>query len=937
MKILKTRTAIIAIALFLTISIGTSLTLIPNATSHSPAWQIPTYAYVVGAPNPVGVGQEAHVYLWLDSVYGAAGGTTAVIGTNGSTASAALLSNNYRFRNYNLTITAPDGTTTTQVFAVISDTTSSQFTKFTPTQVGTYTLKFTFPGQFYGENGNGYEKSILIGDYYLPSSASATLTVQQDPIPAAITSYPLPTEYWTQPIYGENSYWFSISSNWLGSGSPVPAGYTSSSMYRADAVGSLTAHVMWTRELQFGGVAGGNQFVAGGSTPDGGVPGAVYFEGSSYQPRYVNPIIISGYLYYTEPRSFSGPSSGPTNCVDLRTGKIIWSRPDVPPLSFGYIYNLWDPDQHGTFPPILFTTNFARAFDAYTGDQLFNVTGVPTGTAVAGPSGEQIRYVLANAGTANNPAWHLQQWNSSKMWVYDVNPFTGAGSLSPSLINASNLALVTTYPQHPTSAAYANSITINANIPINATTLGLSGQYATNIASYDWNLSIPWRNTMTPTPTVIGANFGDIMLCRNGSLPVGFAASQAGTSQAPYTMFAVNLNASRGAVGSILWMRNYDPPAGNITMQLPSVDYQNRVFVYQYYETMQWVGFNLDTGAPMWGPTEPETAFNYYDWQGYNPGVIAYGKLYSGGFGGVLYCFNDLTGKLEWTYGNGGAGNSTYAGLNVFYGVYPSYVQNIANGVVYFAADEHTIPNPLYKGCLARALNATTGEEIWTLSEYPSEWAYSGSQWGTADGFTTFMNGLDNRIYTIGRGPSATTIQAPLTQITAGNKVVIQGTVMDVSAGTQQDEQAARFVDGIPVASDASMKDWMGYVYQQKPLPTNFTGVPISIVAIDPNNNYITLGTATTDTNGLFHYTWTTPNVPGDYTVYATFDGTNGYWPSKAVTAMTVTEAPQATAAPTLAQTSTADLYILPGIIAIILAIVLVGVVLALLMLRKRP
>ncbi len=116
---------------------------------------------------------------------------------------------------------------------------------------------------------------------------------------------------------------------------------------------------------------------------------------------------------------------------------------------------------------------------------------------------------------------------------------------------------------------------------------------------------------------------------------------EAGTSQAPYTMFAVNLNASRGAVGSILWMRNYDPPAGNITMQLPSVDYQNRVFVYQYYETMQWVGFNLDTGAPMWGPTEPETAFNYYDWQGYNPGVIAYGRLYSGGFGGVLYCFND--------------------------------------------------------------------------------------------------------------------------------------------------------------------------------------------------------------------------------------------------------------------------------------------------------
>ena len=129
----------------------------------------------------------------------------------------------------------------------------------------------------------------------------------------------------------------------------------------------------------------------------------------------------------------------------------------------------------------------------------------------------------------------------------------------------------------------------------------------------------------------------------------------------------------------------------------------------------------------------------------------------------------------------------------------------------------------------------------------------------------------------------------------------------------------------------------MGYVYQQKPLPTNFTGVPVSIVAIDPNGNSITLGTATTDPNGLFHYTWTTPNVPGDYTVYATFAGTNGYWPSNAVTAMTVAEAPQATAAPTPTTASMSDLYFLPVSIAIILAIVIVGAVLALLLLRKRP
>lgn len=331
----KNKTLAILIALLLTISTVSAIILIPNANAHTPAWQIPTYAYIVAAPNPIGMGQEAHVYMWLDSVYGAAGGTSAVVPTNGSTASAGLLSNNYRFHDYKLSIKAPDGTISTQVFAVISDTTSSQFTKFTPAQVGTYTLTFDFPGQVYGQNGNGYEKSSLINDTYTASTSTTTLTVQQDPIPSAITSYPLPTTYWTHPIYGENSYWYSISSNWLGSGSPVPAGYTSSSMFRSDAVGSLTSHVMWTRPLQFGGVAGGNQFVAGSSNPDGAAQGAMYFEGSSYQPRFVNPIIISGYLYYTEPRSFSGPSSGPTDCVDLRTGQVIWSRSDVPAISFG--------------------------------------------------------------------------------------------------------------------------------------------------------------------------------------------------------------------------------------------------------------------------------------------------------------------------------------------------------------------------------------------------------------------------------------------------------------------------------------------------------------------------------------------------------------------------------------------------------------------------
>ena len=85
-------------------------------------------------------------------------------------------------------------------------------------------------------------------------------------------------------------------------------------------------------------------------------------------------------------------------------------------------------------------------------------------------------------------------------------------------------------------------------------------------------------------------------------------------------------------------------------------------------------------------------------------------------------------------------------------------------------------------------VNATTGQQIWTLSGFGSQ-----ERPAIADGYATFFNGYDMQIYTIGRGPSATTVQAPQTAITAGNNVVIQGTVMDTSAGTQQTNRKLTF------------------------------------------------------------------------------------------------------------------------------------------------
>ena len=955
MKTLKNKTAAIAIAIFLTLSMSASMMLIPTASAHTPAWQIPTYAYIFAAPSTIGVGQTVVVYMWLDPVFGAAGGTSAIVGMTGYTCSAALTSNNYRFHNYQLVITAPDGTTETKTWAVVMDTTSSQYCSFTPTQVGTYTFNFTFPGQAYAQYAY-YAGSALVNDTYLPSSASTTLTVQQEPIPSAVGSAPMPSAYWTRPIYGEATDWWAISSNWLGSGSPQLAGYTSSAAYRGDAVGPLTAHVMWTLPIEMGGVVGGNPFVAGGSSPSGAVPGAGYFEGSCYQQRFVNAIIIDGYLYYKEPVSFTGPSSGPLDCVDLRTGQLVWSSDAIPAISFGYIYFVWNGEQHGVFPPILFTANFAQAFDAFTGDQLFNVTNVPSGTSVAGPSGEQLRYVFANAGTAANPQWYLAQWNSSKLWQYDVNPYSFGGSLSPSIINATNGVLISTVPIPITGTTgtlpngagitvpYGSAFTVNANIPLNSTTV-----YPTNLGAqttYDWNVSLPWLNTMPLQPTlntatgttipatpgtnpvtVVAANTGDVMLCRNGTLPTGFMRTYTGYPQLPYTMFAVNLNASRGAIGSILWMKNYDPPAGNLTVTIQGVDWQTRVFIVNYGETMQYIGYSLDTGAQIWGPTASEAAFDYYT-TSYGC-TLAYGNLYSCGYAGICYCYNDLTGKIVFTYGNGGAGNSTNSGLNGVYGEYPTAVSTIGNGVVYLVSEEHTITDPIYKGALARAINATTGQEIWTLSDYASASAAASV---IADGCAALWNAYDDQIYSVGRGPSATTVEAPKTSNELGKSLVIDGTVMDISAGTTQTTQAADFPNGVPVASDASMKDWMGYVYQQKPLPTNFTGVPVTVDVLDSNGNYRNIGTATTDATGMYSLSWK-PDIAGNYTVVATFQGTNGYWPSYSETSFVVDPAaPTASPYPVVNLPPT-ETYFAISTVAIIIAIAIATV----LILRKRP
>jgi outer membrane protein assembly factor BamB len=831
---------------------------IPQTQAHTPIYTIASYAFIMVEPNPVGVGQAMAVVMWIDSPL-----------------PGATVTNDIRRHDYTLTITKPDNKTETVHWDVIQDTTSVQYYRYIPDQVGTYTFKFDYPGQTFAWSGD-YQN-----DVFLASSKTTTLTVQEEPISDPITSFPLPSEYWTYPIEGQNTYWYSISSNWLGepyikSGAAIGSGTSGNYFGRVqpDGLGPNSPHIMWTKPIQFGGVVPGN------ST---GISGEMFYTGSSYNTRFSNAIVMYGRLYYQEPWGNSG-GGGDYIAVDIRTGEEIW-RIDVSEAgapTFGYLYANDDPNQHGVLPNgLLFTNNFARAYDANSGKlTTMNVTNVPSVNTVlaadSGPNGEILRFSVVNKGTTANPDWRLLQWNSSKTVGYSSG--TGVGGWY--------------------------SGTIDGGLP----------------SRFDYNVSIALPNS--GSWSVNRASTGNMLLLVQGT----FGAHTTIASGANVT--AVSLNPL--SFGQIMWTKFYEPEPGNVTVALTSWDVESGVFVLSHRETNIMKGYSLTNGNLLW-TSEPTNDYTYFR----QLPTAAYGKLYYSGYGGTLYCYDMKTGSLLWTYGSGEEGNSTYAGFATPYGTYPIFIDVIADGKIYLGSTEHSPGSPFYKGTQFRCVNATDGSEIWTIEGWGTGMDAAGYD-RVADGFLIYLNCYDMQIYSVGKGPTAMTVEAPMTSVELGKSLIIRGTVMDIAAGTKQSEQAARFPAGVAAVSEESMKNWMEYVYMHRPRPADVTGVSVELTVIDANGNNRPIGTVTSDSNGMFSYTWT-PDIEGDYGVMANFAGSESYWPSRAVTTFNIDPAAP-TPTPTQAVTfSTFDQYFVPAVAGIIVTIIIVGAVLALLMLRKHP
>jgi outer membrane protein assembly factor BamB len=356
--------------------------------------------------------------------------------------------------------------------------------------------------------------------------------------------------------------------------------------------------------------------------------------------------------------------------------------------------------------------------------------------------------------------------------------------------------------------------------------------------------------------------------------------------------------------GEQLWRTTKELPSPQTTFALYGA-MGSGIFTEFIKSEMRWYGFNASTGEQIWGPSESYTnAWGVYSFRS----TVAYDKLYTEGYDGMVHCFDLKTGKHLWDYWTGSSG------LETSYGTWPLYAPIVvADEKVYVATGQHSPSQPLWRGGKLYCIDAETGEGLWNVSGW-----YQGNK-AIADGYLVAFNWYDNQLYCYGKGETVTTVTASPKVVSDGGTVLIEGTVTDQSPGAKD----------TPAIDDANMSAWMEYLYMQKPCPTDAKGVPVLLQAIRSDGTTINIATVTSDARGHYEAMWT-PAEPDEYKILATFTGSGAYWSSSAETAIGFDPSATSPMTKALAYT-TIDVVI---VVAVAIAII-IGIV-NLYMLRKR-
>jgi outer membrane protein assembly factor BamB len=611
----------------------------------------------------------------------------------------------------------------------------------------------------------------------------------------------------------------------------------------------------------------------------GGVVGLPYIEGfytgDSYERKERGKIIMNGVLYRNIPVT-NNPSGNGFMAIDVRTGKELF-RTETGSIDFGQLLVFDSLNQHGVIPYLW--SNSLKMYDATTGNLLLEFENITGGDKVLDSNGNLLTY------TMNYPQHTLTLWNATKAVLLQQNPgpFSNENFWRPVYGKMHDWAPgVEWNVTIPDLAAYGVT-----GAGFNAFPMGGIRAMCYEADALVYRYRVEWANETYPTGYVVDA---------------------------AYSM----------TDGHQLWVKFRDDPNSIEPAEMSwwggYIAGPEQYFVFKQ-ETRTWQCYSAITGELLWRTDPYENPWGmFYQTLGDTPGYCMYDKLYTIAFDGRLHCYDLDNGNLLWDYFIGNSGTETP------YGTWPLSYIAVADHKVFISNGEHSPNQPLYRGYELYCIDADTGDLIWKTDGY-----HQGPI--VADGYVVTLNGYDMQHYCFGKGPTATVVEAPMDAITLGSSLVIRGMVTDVSPGTMDYTQTARFPNGVPAMSDEDMSAWMEYVYMQKPLPTDAVGVEVWIDVLDANGNYRNIGTTTSDLSGFYKFTWE-PDIPGDYTVVATFAGSDSYYASYAETAFTVVE-PEVTPAPTPTPAPMTDMYILGSTAGIIIAIIVIGLVL-ILMVRKR-
>jgi hypothetical protein len=540
---------------------------------------------------------------------------------------------------------------------------------------------------------------------------------------------------------------------------------------------------------------------------------------------------------------------------------------------------------------ILWYLNSTSGLGGYVG-QPYSSTVMTTGIYSVG--GIRITTILAGRGyyTSGGLIHCVDMSTGKELWAVAGSFNVGATRLTSSVLGSSNTAALYQF-----GSRFVIYDAITGAVSLNVTGLSMnffddpyvySGsvggrliKWDTSGASTDFNTRIVW-NISYPFQQIATSN----ALIQSGYLivrdfPAGAVAGGGTGNALSFNLSAIDLETGKIAYQTPL-MNLYDPDTWNYR-EGPAIGSSDGVVFYAALphenQGRGWEGYDAKTGQKLW--TSEQTEYPWGTFWAYMPLGGGYGMAYGLSYAGV-YAFNLTDGKIVWHYTAGNSGMETPYNTWVFGTTGPV----LGGGIIFAPNSEHT-PQLYYRGMQLHAIDAFTGEKVWSILG-----AYSPS--AVVYGTLLAQENTQGIEYAFSKGSTSTTIAVQNDVITKGSSTLVKGTVLDQSPAQP----------GTAAISDESMSSWMEYLHMQQPMPTNATGVKVSLDATDPNGNFVHIGTTTSGTDGQYSFLWT-PEHEGKYTIIASFEGSESYYASYAQTSIGIAAAPTSSSAPTSTATPT--------------------------------